>query len=61
MLDDWYLKMWGFYEGSSLGKGYARVERRTLTQDYREGGQRCLDIETFARSLYVKQVNRLLL
>jgi len=26
-MDEWYLKMWGFYEGSSAGRGLARVER----------------------------------
>ena len=41
------------------GRGRSAVERLTLVQDYPEGGQRCQDIELFVRSLYIRQVSRL--
>ena len=36
------------------------VPRARLVQDYAEGGARCLDIEVFTRSLYLRQVRQLL-
>ena len=35
------------------------AERHTLIQDYAESGARCQDIELFTKSLYVRQVGRL--
>ena len=63
-MDVWYRMGWSFMEasiGSLLedGKRMSKVSRDVLVQDYSETGHRCLDVETFCRALWTRQVRRL--
>ena len=52
---------WKFFEAPAnatklSGSHRSAVSRLNLIQDYQEGGQRCQDIKTVARSLYQHQI-----
>ena len=64
MLTAWRKMAWQFFEApanvTELSDSHrSAVSRLTLIQDYQEGGQRCQDIELVARSLYQRQIGRL--
>ena len=65
MLDQWQQYAWRFFEAPANAEGLQQarrhaVKRGTLIQEYPEGGQRCQDVEVFTRSLYQRQVGRLI-
>ena len=67
VLTTWQAAAWRFVESSidTLRSGAQpshtahRVARLVLTQDYAEGGRRCLDVELFSRALRTRSVRRL--
>ena len=61
MLAEWERLTWAYIETTwSGGVCHHSIRRAQLVQDYAEGGARCLDIEVFCRSLYLRQVRLLL-
>ena len=64
MMNAWSAMGWKFFEmsmraGDMDGTGHSGIERHTLIADYAEGGQRCQDVELFSKSLYIRQVGRI--
>ena len=64
MLEKWQRYAWNFFEAPANAEGLHQarrhaVKRETLIQERPEGGQHCQDIEIFTRSLYQRQVSRL--
>jgi ribonuclease HI len=64
MMEHWRTSGWRFFEmalqdGGMTKRGRAAIERHTLIQDYAESGMRCQDVELFVKSLYMRQVGRL--
>ena len=60
----WRAMAWNFFEVPKnvtelFDSDSSAVLRLTLIQDYQEGGQRCQDIELVPRSLYQRQIGRL--